>query len=260
MINYKTLFLASVTASAVLFSSCHKDDDDIISMDQVSKGIVKVMTIQGKDTIYIDAVDLGLPSELLWATCNIGANQPQETGNFYAWGETETKSDYNYATYVHCLGDDFSFIKYVPQMANGDRNQRLALEHECDNKKILDKTDDAASVSYGDKWFMPTKRDIDELIYRTSKKFGKLNGVNGILFTSNVPGYTDRSIFFPLSGRKDYDRIYNTGKYGFFWTSELSGTDGAYIMWLDNTVEVPNVSTDTRERSLGLPVRPITYK
>lgn len=259
MTALKTLLLTSAAVLPALLSSCSKDDDDTISMGEVSRGIEKVMTIQGKDTIFVDAVDLGLPSELLWATCNIGANQPQESGHFFAWGETETKTDYNYATYAHSQGDDFTFTKYAPKTVDGKRNERLAPDFDGDDKSKLEKADDAASVTYGDGWFMPTQRDFDELIYRTTKRYGKLNGVPGILFTSNMPGYQDRSIFLPMAGRKDYDRTFNEGSYGFYWSADRYGTTEAHILWLDYTVKVPNVTDDTRERYLGLPVRPVTY-
>lgn len=253
--------LAVLAGFSVLITSCGKDDnDDVISINEVSVGIERIMTIQDGDTIYVDAVDLGLPSELLWATCNLGAFQPSETGNYYAWGETAVKQKYSYDTYLHCLGDDFNFIKYVKKDPSGKRQERLAPGYECDNKTKLDSIDNAASAVYGGNWFMPTKRDFEELIYRTTRKYGKLNGAPGILFTSNVPGYQDRSIFFPLSGRKDYEKVYNEGLYGFYWASTLYSMTEADILWLDYKVGVPNVSTDTRERSLGLPVRPITYR
>ncbi len=261
MTDSRFFTFAALALSSAFITSCHKDDDNVITMDEVSRGIVKVMTVQGKDTIYVDAVDLGLPSELLWATCNIGANQPHENGSFYAWGETAPKDNYNWATYKHCIDDDWSFIKYIKDAPNGQKQERLAQGYDCDNKTQLDKTDDAATANYGKNWFMPTQRDFDELNFRTSKRYGTLNGVPGILLTSNMPGYQDRSIFFPLSGRKDYEKHLNAGKYGFYWSSTLEGNTTAYILWLDYNVEVPNITaTDSRERNIGLPIRPITYK
>lgn len=98
-------------------------------------------------------VDLGLPSGTLWATTNVGAIAPEEYGNYFAWGETESKDTYNWSTYKWCNGTYNSITKYCT-------NSRLGVS---DRKTILDPEDDAAHVNWGGYWRMPTKEEQDEL-------------------------------------------------------------------------------------------------
>ena len=82
-------------------------------------------------------VDLGLPSGLQWATCNVGATTPEGYGNYYAWGETEPKETYSWATYKWCDGESDSQTKYCTNSAYGT----------VDSKKVLDPEDDVAHVN-----------------------------------------------------------------------------------------------------------------
>ena len=84
-------------------------------------------------------VDLGLPSGTMWATCNIGANYPEDYGDYYAWGETETKSNYDWSTYKWCKGSEDTLTKYCTDNDYGT----------VDNKTVLDPEDDAAHVKWG---------------------------------------------------------------------------------------------------------------
>jgi hypothetical protein len=122
-------------------------------------------------------VDLGL--SVNWATYNIGATAPEEIGDFYQWGEVEP--DYN--------GDDYKFY---------DENDNLTKYNSSDNKYILDKEDDAATVNWGDKWHMPTVQETEELLKNCEWEDVTINGVNCIKLTSKVPGYTNKSIIFPI--------------------------------------------------------------
>ena len=82
-------------------------------------------------------VDLGLPSGTKWATCNVGATKPEEYGNYYAWGETETKTTYNWSTYKWCNGSAETQTKYCTNSDYGT----------VDNKTVLDLEDDAARAN-----------------------------------------------------------------------------------------------------------------
>ena len=96
----------------------------------------------------MEAVDLGLPSGLKWATMNVGATKPEEYGAYFAWGEMEPKSNYSGSTYKFELGTDSNgpFSKYVTNSSYGT----------VDNKTVLDPDDDAAHVNWGGNWRMPT--------------------------------------------------------------------------------------------------------
>lgn len=95
-------------------------------------------------------VDLGLPSGTLWATCNIGANSPEDYGDRFAWGETETKTSFDQNKYKYSTGGPFS--KYEDSSVGGD------------DKMVLDLEDDAAHINWGTPWRIPSREECQELI------------------------------------------------------------------------------------------------
>lgn len=153
-------------------------------------------------------VDLGLPSGTLWATCNIGANTPEEYGDYFAWGETEPKTIYSWSTYKYCNGDGDQLTKYCPSADNGYNGFTDALT------KLLPE-DDAATVILGDEWCTPTRDQWLELWEHTSFKWTKQKGVKGMLFTAD----NGNDLFLPAAGgHNDGITYYNEGLY---WSCEL---------------------------------------
>ena len=167
-------------------------------------------------------VDLGLPSGILWATCNVGADSPEGYGNFYAWGETQPKSDYTTANYKWCSGDLSSLTKYCTDSYYGI----------VDNKTILDKEDDAAHVNLGGNWRMPTREERDELYKNCTWKKTKYKGINGYVVISKING---NMLFIPASGCFGNSIYFNEGEYANYWTSSvnLSIPNEAYDMSYD---------------------------
>jgi len=139
-------------------------------------------------------VDLGL--SVLWADCNVGADSPEEVGARFAWGETEQKTYYTPANY-----------KY---------NQSYRYNADFGKKK-LDAEDDAAHVNWGGDWRMPSKEEYAELFKNCEWADTTLNGVEGFLFTSKVPGYTSNSIFLPFTNGDIYK-----ADGGTYLTSDVS--------------------------------------
>ena len=135
-------------------------------------------------------VDLGLPSGLLWATCNVGANSPEEYGDYFAWGETSTKD-----TYTNSLTDG-------KQMNDISGNVQY----------------DAATANWGEGWRMPTKDEFNELIKSCNITKGKVKAVVGYKFTSKING---NSIFIPNAGWYDDASLKDYGEYGYglYWSS-----------------------------------------
>ena len=131
-------------------------------------------------------VELGLPSGIKWATCNIGATKPEEYGGYYAWGETEEKSYYDWDTYKWCNGTYNSLTKYCTDSGSG----------RVDNKTVLDPEDDVAHIKWGGSWRMPTRDEIKELNDNCTWQWTTLNGVNGY----RVTGPNGNSIFLPAAG------------------------------------------------------------
>ena len=147
-----------------------------------------------------DAVDLGLPSGLKWASFNLGASKPEEYGDYYAWGETETKSNYSWSTYKFGTDEMGPFSKY-----------------DSSFEPVLDLEDDVAHVKLGDNWRMPTWEDWYELRTQCTWTWTTLNGVNGRL----VKASNGNSIFLPAAGYRNSTNLYNAGSYGHYWSSSL---------------------------------------
>ena len=188
-------------------------------------------------------VDLGLPSGLKWATCNLGANSPEEYGDNFAWGETETKSDFYWSTYKWCDGSSKTLTKYNNNSDYGT----------VDNKSILEASDDVAHVKLGGKWRMPTEEEWRELINNCTWTWTSLNGVNGRLATSKKNGV---SLFFPAAGYKYSLGFKQEGVWGHYWSSSAKpNSSNAYSMaFYSDNYGIASVSG----RYCGLSVRPVS--
>ena len=123
-------------------------------------------------------VDLGL--SVKWATCNIGAINPEEYGDYFAWGEVEPKEVYDWSTYRYAL-DWNQVIKYCD-------NDFCGKDGFVDDKIELDSEDDAATMNWGGDWRMPTNVEMDELKTQCSWTWITLNEIDGYLVTSVRPG------------------------------------------------------------------------
>ncbi len=154
-------------------------------------------------------VDLGLPSGLKWATCNVGATTPEEYGDYFAWGEVEPKTTYNLDTYKYYDGSNFT--KYTGS-----------------DKTVLDSEDDAATANWGGAWRMPTKAEQDELRTKCKWDWTTQNGVNGY----KVVGPNGNSIFLPAAGYMDEGTLYYAGAYGEYWSSSLDSGSPSYACYV----------------------------
>ena len=152
------------------------------------------------------AIDLGLPSGTKWACCNVGANTPTDCGDFFAWGETATKSsftEYNYKWYIG--GDVHKITKYCSNSDYGTVDNILGLELE----------DDAAYVNWGPEWRMPGTSQINELLENCTSVWTKVNGMGGYLFKSNI---NNAAIFFPAAGWYNNKGIFGYETDGSYWS------------------------------------------
>ena len=164
-------------------------------------------------------VDLGLPSGLLWATCNLGATSPEDYGDYFAWGETTPKSDYSWSTYQYCMGSNTTFTKYC-------NNSSYGYNGFTDNLTTLLPEDDAATANWGSDWRMPTKEEFQELYNNTTVTWTQQNGVNGRLFTAA----NGNSLFLPAAGYRNGSNLYGAGSGGNCWSSSLI-TDYPNYAW-----------------------------
>lgn len=187
------------------------------------------------------AVDLGL--SVKWASCNLGANAPSEYGDYYAWGETTSKSNYDWSTYKWCTGSGDTITKYK-------ENDSLII---VNNETVLDSGDDAAHVKLGGKWRMPTDAEWTELRTECTWIWTRQGGKNGYKVTSKSNG---NSIFLPASGNRLNASLFDTGSGGYYWSSSLS-TDNPSFAWIV-LFDSDGVSRDSYYRCGGFSVRPVS--
>ena len=155
------------------------------------------------------AVDLGL--SVKWASCNLGASTPEEYGDYYAWGEIETKENFNWETYKYANGDCDKLTKYC------HRKGYWYDLGDPDDKTILDPKDDVAHVKLGGDWRMPTNEEWTELRTKCTWIWTTQNGVKGRLVT----GPNGNSIFLPAAGFRLNTDLFGAGSYGYYWSSSL---------------------------------------
>lgn len=223
----KKLFLLSFLFSLV-FVSCNKDDDDN-SVEYSSDGTY---------------ANLGLPSGTLWATCNVGAEKPEEVGGYFAWGETTAKTkfnDYNYKFYDKNSSD---YTKY----------------NDTDNLTTLDSEDDAATVNLGKEWRMPTFKECEELVDECEWieiSDYKSTGVSGVAVfkrksSSDYDVEKDVHIFLPFGGY--YTTFGKTFKSTCnFWPATKGYGFGTSIIGYP-------YADEGYDREAGLNIRPVRAK
>ena len=179
----------------------------VSSQDALSALSKEVEMLQSNMHNGHEYVDLGL--SVKWATCNVGATRPEDAGDYFAWGETQPKSKYDWSTYKWCR--DGRFDKQTKYCTNSNYGT-------VDNKTQLELSDDAARANWGGSWRMPTKAEQDELRNNCTWTWTTQNGVNGYKVTSKSNG---NSIFLPAAGYRPDSSLYDAGSYGYYWSSSL---------------------------------------
>ena len=199
---------------------------------------ISFMTEEGASTGIENGyswINLGL--SVKWATYNVGATNPEDYGDYFAWGETEPKEEYNWSTYKWCDGSKYTMTKYNNDSSYGT----------VDNKKELELEDDAAHVHWGGSWRMPTDVEWKELQAQCTWTWITQNGINGYKVTSKSNG---NSIFLPAAGYRVDDLA---GSHGNYWSSSLFIRCLAWNVYFISV----DMGMDDRNRCEGLPVRPV---
>lgn len=182
-------------------------------------------------------IDLGLPSGLLWAETNVGASTPYADGDYYAWGETQTKSDYSGSTYKWGRNP----TKY----------------NSSDGKTTLEASDDVATVKWGKECRMPSRAEFQELCNKCDWTWkSNYNGTSGYL----VKGPNNQTIFLPASGYRYNGGLRSHGSDGYYWSSSLDAgnTDYASSLYFYSGNFYP--SSNYSYRYFGRSVRPVAEK
>ena len=226
-------------AAGLAFASCQKEDNNSTANNSSNSGD------NGGSQVATEWVDLGLPSGLLWATCNLGATTPEGYGDYYAWGETATKDVYNWSTYKYCTvdadGDLQTLTKYNTSSTYGT----------TDNLTTLEAMDDVATQKLGSGARMPTADEWRELIDNIAYEWTTMNGVNGLKFTAS----NGNCLFLPAAGNHFDSGLYGDGSLGYYRSSSLYADDPSDA-WYFNFSESDQSMYGSR-RSYGLSVRAV---
>lgn len=189
-------------------------------------------------------IDLGLPSGLKWATCNVGSSSFEEYGDYFAWGEIKPKTLYNNDTYMYWTDvDGNGYWDYGESIINSDITG---------NTKY-----DAATANWGGSWRMPTSYEIQELIDHCEFGFTQVNDVWGMM----VVGPNGSCIFLPAAGIRDGDSFVGDSVIGEYWSSTMEEADcfvdceRAHSLFFNNGYAEVQSNTG---RVSGLIVRPVT--
>lgn len=244
-------FAAMLTALALTVASCEKENNGTNgdnSGSNTEQPITDTLPTPnpGQDTTQPtpppqpqdDWVDLGLPSGLLWATCNLGASTPEGIGNYYAWGETQPKETYRWSNYRYCTVD-----------SNGNA-ETFTKYNASDHLTFLQPEDDAATVALGADVHIPSKEDWQELLDNTTDEWTTVNGVNGRKFTAA----NGKTLFLPV-------QYGNEGLYGYYWSRTLNTGVYAYetAWYLFFNSDQINVYRDD-PRYAGEMIRPVRVR
>lgn len=214
-----------VTITDVNDNGMTKSTSNEISI--VRNTIKPMEAFEVKTMTKIVAVDLGL--SVKWANCNIGANSPEEYGDYFAWGEIKTK------TFYDSSNSTWWNVKYANLPLNSEGN--------------IQSSYDAATSEWGNSWRLPTKAELDELINNCNWTWNTLNGVIGYTITSKING---NSIFLPSNDSSVVDGK-ETG-FGSYWSSTPCNditfdTYGRYAGAIGFYAKDYNISDDVRIQS-----------
>ena len=198
-------------------------------------------------------VDLGLPSGTLWATCNVGADTPEEYGYYFAWGETKSKDDYSWDNYWFGGGKiKIGSSTYTESVTKYCFN--YGYNNFTDNLAELEPVNDVAIVYWGEEWQMPSKEQCDELVNDSYTKT-EMRAHNNSLCLKITSTSNGNFIFLPAAGSRRGMDLETT--YNMYWSRSLdtSESNRAYIMEFSSGSDY--FATFYISRSIGMPVRPV---
>lgn len=180
-------------------------------------------------------VDLGLPT--LWATSNLGADTPEECGEYYAWGEVSPKKKYS-------SRNSITYDRDIPELT-GEDSYSITW-----NVKF-----DAAQKNWGGQWHLPGKSDFDELIENCTKELIEYKKVKGWLLTSKING---KAIFLPAAGYRDSQGLEFYNDHAYYWSGEADdkGDTQAYCLFIKEVNNSDRCDNYLTSRYSGIPIRP----
>lgn len=182
------------------------------------------------DNSPAEAIDLGLPSGIKWASCNVGATSPEDYGTYYAWGEIETKSEYT--------KDNYKYLDYVTNEGGFTEESWIDIGSEISGTEY-----DVAHIKWGGKWRIPSSQEATELIENCTYTWVQYRGKWGALFTSKI---NDNWIFLPAI---------TNNSIGLYWTGTIS--EPVFCCYAIQ-FSPGYIATNGMERYNGYNIRPVT--
>ena len=250
----KKIIYLLMSLSLVAFASCSDDDKDSPSSENGENGsnsgngnVSAVSVFKSGTQDGHDYVDLGLTSGTKWATANVGASTPQDYGNYYAWGETSTKSS---STKSYYGWSNYKYGRIYDQLTKYCNSSSYGKDGFTDTKTTLDLSDDAAAANWGGKWRMPTRTQQDELrnecywvwtesynnsnvkgyiVYKAKSSIDKGKELNKDETPSSSYKLSDAHIFLPAAGFRYLGGLRSDGSGGLYLSSSL--TDEPDYAW-----------------------------
>ena len=195
-------------------------------LKQFKMNLFKRLFCKNKENDF-EYVDLGLPSGTMWATCNVGASKPEDSGLLFQFGRV---NGYKYGDINH------KFRTNTQNLEDGSKSEYIHITSSgktYDENDILDLADDAAHVNMGGKWKMPTQTQYSEMFNNTTHKVETINGVKGMLFTSNI---NNKRLFIPFAGYWYNGSFAAAGSRAYVWSSQVhpSFVNSAYILYCNS--------------------------
>lgn len=233
----RILLIAFAAMLSVGMLSCNKDEVIPDTGDNDSGN--------QEEESSVEWVDLGLPSGLLWAKCNLGATAPEEYGDNYSWGETAKKEIYDWSTYRYCTADGDSLQTLTKY--NTSENYGT-----IDNLTTLQAMDDAAMSALAGDARIPTREEWEELLNHTTAEWTVQNGVGGYKLTAT----NGKSLFLPAAGSSNGSELVAAGVYGFYWSASLY-TDSPDDAWSFSFYSEDHLIGSFGYRADGQSVRPV---
>ena len=182
-------------------------------------------------------VDLGLPSGTMWATCNVGADKPEDEGLLFQFGCVDgyKYGDKNDQFRTNDQNKQDTGNKFIPLTASGKAYK---------TNEILDLSDDAAHVNMGGKWRMPTYEQLKELYDNTTHRVETINGVKGMMFTSKI---NNKRLFIPFAGYWYNGSFTGSGANALVWSSQVH----QHPSFVNNAYKLNCTSSGTTRIDLG---------
>ena len=192
----------------------HQDISNLATKEEIPSlegYALKDWTHQSFAKKYHEYVDLGLPSGVLWATTNIGAENPEDSGQYFSWGELETKETYRESNYKW-FDSEGNLTKYNIDSSIGT----------VDNKTQLEPEDDVANLMWSNGWRIPTDEEQTELLQHCNWELVTQNDVKGYKVSSTV---NDNYIFLPMVGYKAFESLDSYNTHGYYQSSVIIQTE-----------------------------------